>query len=95
MSDRDRVHMYKLIGSNSGPTMTEVERVDYLGVPCVKGKSVPNTPGDWLEGTETYVPVSQILAVTVFDSLEAHRTAMERQQRLKGRKSGTGPSLNL
>ena len=90
MFDRDKVHSFRLIGTPGGPTMTAVESTDYLGVPCVKGKSVPNQPGDWLEGTETYVPVSQICAVTVFDSLAAYRDAMERQRRLKRDNPGAG-----
>ncbi len=73
--DSKQVYVIRIADLNNQGAfyITDAEPSDWLGIPCIKGKSVALKPIHWAEGTTTYVPLDKIAGIVVFDSVESWR----------------------
>ena len=84
-----KVNCINLEGGN-GPILVDVERADYLGVACVKGRGVGATESHWAQGRITFVPLAQIKSIMIFDSIEDYREMRRKWDAAKPRKKPRG-----
>ena len=75
----EQVHAI-VMDAGHGPIITKVERVTYMGVPCLKGRGVGLTDELWAHGQVSYVALGHIKSVIIYDSIEAYREAWGRHR---------------
>jgi hypothetical protein len=70
------------LGSSASYVLENVERADFMGIKCLKGRFVDMT---WVKGKICYVPVDKISVINEFDSFDQYKEAIQkfRDQQMK------------
>src|SRR5262249_44356783 len=89
---KNEVFAIRVIGFENGTwlVLKDAEPTDLFGVRCIGGSGVTTDPSHWINGVRVCIPISQIQAIAVYDSLDQYHAKAKRyaENESKSRKMG-------